>query len=338
MGLSHHFRFASSSAQVFRNHGKRVDITQRNLPVLKGMALSFLELNPKAFREPHWHPNADELSYCLEGRGVITMFTPGAGHETFIIEAGTMSFVPYGYIHSISNIGNSPLKMLICFDHEKPEDLNLSSSVAVMPKEIMGSTVSEDAAFFAGLNCSIEPLFIGEQTILPSLQNSWQTNRFKYNFELVNPQIKSKGGWVKLSNSRLLSTLNGLALYLLQLEKQGIREPHWHPNAHELNYLIEGHARITLLSPGGEVDSFDMQAGDISYLPRGYIHYIENIGSTPALFAVFFGHSDPSDIGMSGCLGAYSNDLLGALFNVSPDYFNSMQKFQEDRFVVAGGG
>jgi oxalate decarboxylase len=338
MGLSHHFRFSSSSVHVFRDYGKRTDITQQNFPVLKGMAISFLELNPKAFREPHWHPNANELSYCLEGEGVITVFTPNAGHETFLIEAGTMSFVPIGYIHSITNIGDKPLKMLVCFDHEKPEDLNLSSSVAVMPKKAMGSTVSQNAAFFAGLNCSIEPIFIGKQISLPTLQDSWQTNPYKYNFEKVNPQIKNDGGWVKLSNSRLLPTLNGIALYVLQLEHHGIREPHWHPNAHELNFLIEGQVRITLLSPGGEVDTFDMQAGDISFLPKGYIHYIENIGSAPALLAVFFSNSDPSDIGISGCLGAYSNEMLSALFNVSANYFDHMQKFQADRFIVSGGG
>lgn len=338
MGLSHHFGFASSSVHTYRDCGKRIDITQRNMPVLKGMAISYLELNPKSFREPHWHPNANELSYCLEGKGLITIFTPGAGHETFLIGAGTMSFVPFGCIHSISNIGEAPLKMLVCFDHERPEDLNLSSSVAVMPKAVMGASVSEDAAFFAGLHCSIAPVFIGEQSSLPSLPDAWQTNRFKYDFEMVNPQITSKGGCVKLSNSRLLATLNGLALYILELEKQGVREPHWHPNAHEVNYLINGQVRITLLSPDGEVDTFDMKAGDISFLPKGYIHYIENIGNGPALLSVFFNHSDPSDIGISGCLGAYSNEMLAALFRVSPDYFASMQKYQEDRFIVAGGG
>lgn len=338
MGLSHHFKFASSSDLIIRNYGKRIDITQQNFPVLSGMSISFLEINPKGFREPHWHPNANELSYCLEGQGLITMFTPGSGHETFTIAPGTMSFIPYGYIHSISNIGDTPLRLLVCFDHEKPEDLNLSSSVSVMPKKVMGSTVGQNAAFFAGLNCSIEPVFIGEQRVLPKPQNSWLTNRFKFDFETVYPQIQSSGGWVKLSNSRLLPTLSGLALYMLQLDPHGIREPHWHPNAHELNYLIEGQARITLFSPRGEVDTFDMRAGDISYLPRGYIHYIESIGPKKAVLAVFFGNSDPSDIGISGCLGAYSNDMLAALFNVSAEYFDVMQKFQNDRFVVAGGG
>lgn len=338
MGLSHHFRFSSSAVRTFRDYGSRTDITQKNFPVLKGMSISLLELNPKAFREPHWHPNANELSYCLEGKGLIRIFTTRGEHETFTVEEGTLAFVPYGFIHSISNIGDQPLKMLVCFDHENPEDLNFSSSVAVMPKRVVGSIASKDASFAAGLNCSIESVFIGEEASSPALQNSWQTSPYKYNFEGVTPFVTNEGGWVKISNSRLLPTLNGLALYVLRLESNGIREPHWHPNAHELNYVVKGQARITLLSPGGEVDTFDMQAGDISFLPRGYIHYIENIGSESLFMAVYFGNNDPSDIGMSGCFGAYSNEMLAALFKVAPHYFDSMLKFQSDRFIVAGGG
>lgn len=338
MSSSHHFKFTASSELIKRPLGKRIDITRHNFPVLKGMSISLLELNPKGFREPHWHPNADELSYCLEGQGLITIFSPGAGHDTFTIDAGTMAFIPMGSIHSIANIGNGPLKIVVCFDHENPEDLNLSSSVSVMPKQPLGATFGLPASFFTGLNGSIDPIFIGEQRDLPNISENWFVNRYKYDIEVHPPQIQTKGGHVKLSNSYLLPTLEGLALYSLQLEIKGVREPHWHPNAHELNYLIKGRVRITLFSPGGEVDTFDMQEGDVSFLPQGYFHYIENIGTESAHLAVFFNHSNPSDIGISGCLGAYSNEMLAALFNVPSGYFNVLPKYQEDLFVVAGGG
>jgi oxalate decarboxylase len=140
-----------------------------------------------------------------------------------------------------------------------------------------------------------------------------------------------------MSNRFLLNTLEGLSMYAVLLKPQGAREPHWHPNAAELNYLTRGSARITLLSPGGHVDTFDMTAGDLSYMPRGYIHYIENIGTEDAHFAIFFNHTAPSDIGLSGCFGAYSNEVLSSLFGVPANYFDSLPKYQEDLFVVGGG-
>lgn len=140
-----------------------------------------------------------------------------------------------------------------------------------------------------------------------------------------------------MSNDFLMPALNGLAMYSLMLEPKGAREPHWHPNAHELNYLISGQARITLLSPNGGVDTFDMEPGDMSFLPRGYLHHIENTGDSKASFAIFFNHAAPSDIGLSGCLGAYSNEVLASLFNVPGSYFEHLPKYQHDLFVVGGG-
>ena len=32
--------------------------------------------------------------------------------------------------------------------------------------------------------------------------------------------------------------LNGMGISYLKLNPEGVREPHWHPNGHELNYCI----------------------------------------------------------------------------------------------------
>ncbi|CUI17776.1 Cupin 1 family protein [Candidatus Protochlamydia naegleriophila] len=148
MVSSHRFQVDATPPQKQTTGGSRTDVTQQELAVLKGISLSLLRLHPKGIREPHWHPNANELSYCLEGRALMTVFSPGAVHDTFVIEPGALAFVPMGSIHHIENIGEEPVKLLICFDHEMPEDLNLSSSVAVMPSEILGETFRQKPDFF----------------------------------------------------------------------------------------------------------------------------------------------------------------------------------------------
>lgn len=334
----HHFSFGAIQPQQSYPGGSRIDANVHHFPALNGMSLSMLTLNPKSFREPHWHPNADELSYCLEGKALMTIFSPGAGHDTFTIEQGEIAFVPRGYLHHVENLGNNPLRMLICFDNESPEDLNLSSSVGVMPNHALGATFKQDSSFFSTFKKGSKDFFIGQLEKSTPLQPSYATNRFKMNIEAINPQVQTAGGWVKMSNGYSLATLEGLALFSLSLKKNGVREPHWHPNAAELNYLIRGSARITLLSPGGNVDTFDMGPGDMSFLPRGYFHHIENTGNEEARFAVFFNNRFPSDIGLSGCLGAYSNELLATVFGVTPAYLDKLPKYQQDLFIVAGGG
>jgi oxalate decarboxylase len=141
-----------------------------------------------------------------------------------------------------------------------------------------------------------------------------------------------------MTNNFIMPTLEGLAMYSLLLKPKGAREPHWHPNAAELNFLISGHARITLVSPDGNIDTFDMKAGDLSFMPQGYLHHIENTGSDDARFAIFFNNTAPSDIGFSGCFGAFSNEVLASMFNVPSSYFDNIPKYQQDFLIVSGGG
>lgn len=334
----HLFHVSTTAPQKQTSYGSRTDVNAADFSTLKGMALSILELNPGGMREPHWHPNAHELGYCVEGKALMTIFNPGAGHDTFLIEPGTLSFVPMGSLHHIENLGKTPVKIVLCFDNESPEDLDLSSGIAVMPEHVLAATFQLPESFFSGLNAKPKPIFIADKTTHPVLLDAWQTNRFKMNMAAKQPEVSTAGGWVKMSNRFLMPELAGLSMYSLKLAPEGIREPHWHPNAHELNYLISGSARITVLSPGNKVETFDMKAGDMSFLPRGYLHHIENRGSVPADFAVFFNHTAPSDIGLSGSLGAYSNSLLTALFKMPSNYFDKLPKYQSDLFVVKGAG
>ena len=53
-------------------------------------------------------------------------------------------------------------------------------------------------------------------------------------------------------------------------------------------------------------------------------------------FAVFFNHERPEDIGISGAFGAYSNEVLGSIFELQPKVLDALPKYQKDLFVVAG--
>lgn len=335
--IPHLFGLNTTPPQKVTEAGYRITATAENFPALKNLSVALLVLQPKGFREPHWHPNAAELSYCIQGKALMTIFSPGAGHDTFLIEAGDLAYVPMGFMHHVENVGETEVKLLIGFDHENPEDLNLSDSVKVMPNHILGDTCQLDAAFFATLKKDAKSSFIvaEPQPAIPTLADA--TNTYKMRLEAAAPPIHNAGGWVKMSNGFYFPALQNIAVYSLALAKKGAREPHWHPNADELNCLIKGTARITLLSPDGSVDTFDMKPGDISFMPRGYIHHIENTGSEDVHFAIFFSNKFPSDLGLSGVLGAYSNNLLAALFNVPVAFLDQLPKHQRDLLIVGGG-
>lgn len=129
-----------------------------------------------------------------------------------------------------------------------------------------------------------------------------------------------------------------MATYSLSLKKGGVREPRWHPDAAELSYCLSGKAFMTIFGHGATHNTFTLERDEIAFVPQGFLHHIENISEEETKFIVTFNHEKPQDIGISGAFGAYSNEGLGAVFNMNPKIFKSLPKYQEDLLVVAGGG
>jgi oxalate decarboxylase len=49
-----------------------------------------------------------------------------------------------------------------------------------------------------------------------------------------------------------------------------LREPHWHPSAWGLNFVLQGRALWMLVGPGGAQDEFEASKGDLVFAPQGH--------------------------------------------------------------------
>ena len=108
MGQSPHvFSLRNVTPQVDRDGGSRLAVDASTFPILRGLSLYRAVLKPLGLREPHWHPNANELTYCLTGEALVTIFSNGSIHDTFSVRAGEMFFVPSGYLHHFENTGTT---------------------------------------------------------------------------------------------------------------------------------------------------------------------------------------------------------------------------------------
>jgi oxalate decarboxylase len=325
----HAFTVSSSPAKIERQGGVRTDVTAEQLPILNGMALATLQLEPEAVREPHWHPNAAELSYCLEGSASMTIVEPGGQRVSMAVVPGDLAFVPPGLIHQIENTSDSSTRFVVCFSHERYEDLNLSSSLAEMPAHVLRSTFGADLGAFEWIAPIEDAAFIS-QPESSSGHPPHTSSPYRYQLERLEPQIANAGGSLILGRGDDFPALDGLAMYSLRMSGRAVREPHWHPNAAELNYLIDGSVRLTIVSPGGDVETVDLAAGDLSFIPRAYFHHIENLGDDEAHLAVFFDHELPADNGISAALSAYPDSVLAAIFAQPESTFDSLPGFDAD--------
>ncbi|WP_225731171.1 MULTISPECIES: cupin domain-containing protein [unclassified Nocardia] len=122
------------------------------------------------------------------------------------------------------------------------------------------------------------------------------------------------------------------SVYFVRLEPGGVREPHWHPTAWELNFVISGTARWTILGThpegGYRNDVFDAGKGDLVFAPQGFFHYFENPDATaPLEVLVVFNTSakEPNDdIGIVGAFNAVPREVLAAAFGVPRAAFDAI--------------
>lgn len=320
---------SKSPARVERDGGVRIDVTAEQMPILEGIALATLNLEPGAAREPHWHPNAAELSYCLEGEARTTIVEPGGRRVSMAIEPGDLVFVPPGYVHDIETTSGSGASFLVAFSDERYEDLSLTESTAAMPAHVLAATFGVGRDAFRWVQPVERPAFIARPAAEAEPPEP-PAGPYRFQLERLEPHVANAGGSLIFGRQDDFPVLDGLAMYSLRMNGRAVREPHWHPNAAELNYLIEGSVRLTIVSPGGDVETVDLEAGDISFIPRAYFHHIETIGDDEAHLAVFFDHELPSDNGLSAALSAYPDALLAAAFGQPEAAFASLPDLTED--------
>lgn len=128
------------------------------------------------------------------------------------------------------------------------------------------------------------------------------------------------------------------SVYLARLKPGGVREPHWHPSGWEMNFVVSGRVRWSVVGPGGTSDAFEGQAGDLVFAPQGHFHYFENASEHDDLvvlivFNTSAGEPD-DDIGLVESLSAIPPDALAAVFGVPADVFKAMP-VKRDRVVIA---
>ena len=87
------------------------------------------------------------------------------------------------------------------------------------------------------------------------------------------------GGTLRLVSEREFPISTTMTGALMRIKPGGLRELHWHPNADEWQYYINGRGRMTVFGSHGRARTEEFGAGDVGYVPQGYGHYIENVGT-----------------------------------------------------------
>jgi oxalate decarboxylase len=96
-----------------------------------------------------------------------------------------------------------------------------------------------------------------------------------------------------------------------------LRELHWHPNADEWQYINKGRGRVGIFGAHGRHEIKEVGEGDVVFIPMGFGHFIEQVGSEPTEIAILFSNPEYQEISISEWLAANPAEILTANFGIS---------------------
>lgn len=168
----------------------------------------------------------------------------------------------------------------------------------------------------------------------PNLPKSHHT--YKFPLTRTRPQVRRNGGTVVECTVKNFPVVgqSDAAIFLLTLEPGAIREPHWHPNAWELEYVVSGQARLGVVLPNGTFDLVDLGPGDVGFVPQGWAHYIENIGDSVMKMPIVFGNNQPNDIGLSTFFSGLPTSAFARTLGLSEGEMEKADKPGKTLFIV----
>lgn len=332
MNNSLFFSLKKIEVQQF-NAGSIQQVTANEVSGFVNISFSILRLKREAFQVPIWHPDANKIGYCLRGgKSLVSLRTP-EGVETFTVQEGDVFFIPLGVVHYLHNLENEENTILFAYNAAKPETMYLSQAFDSLSPTVFSSTFNTPASFLDGLKKEKKREFIKSLSSPLNISGSI-SSKYKFNIESSVKRIDTNGGYLKIATKTTLPILEGLGILGFGLNEKGVVEPHWHTNAGELVYIVKGQTRITVLSPSGKVDLFEVQEGEGVFAPASHFHNIENVGKSEVEVIAFFSHAQPDFIGIGEVIGSYPNEVLASIFNTTPQFFEKLYKPQAPQVIV----
>ncbi|NHB95733.1 cupin domain-containing protein [Photorhabdus stackebrandtii] len=203
-------------------------------------------------------------------------------------------------------------------------DILKASAVSAAAASVMGSMIKSAVA--------------DDQRNLVSPDNKLPGNAkslYKYKFTNSKKRVLEYG-WAREATVEQFPISKGIAGVDMKLEPGGVRELHWHAIAAEWAFMLEGHARITIIDPEGKCEVADFGPGDVWYFPKGHGHSIQAL-EDGAHFVLTFDDGHFSEFGtfsITDWVTHIPKEVLEKSVNMSAEVFSKIK--QGEAYIVGG--
>jgi oxalate decarboxylase len=328
------YPFSFANKRVYEGGWSR-EVTVRELPVSKSIAGVNMRLTAGGVRELHWH-TAGEWAIMLYGNARITAIDTGGKSFVADVKQNDLWYFPSGTPHSIQGLGPDGCEFMLVFDDgnfSEAETVLLSDSVSHIPPEVLAKNFGVTEQSLA--NVPNHELFIFQTKVPGALEDDQNTaagslglTSTDFAFRTMElPATKStKGGEVRIVDSSKFKISTTVAMAMVTVRPGGLRELHWHQNADEWQYYISGKGRMTVVATGNRARTLDFQAGDVGYVEKTLLHYVENTGDTDLVFLEMFKSNIYQDMSFSEWLSHTPPELVMAHLNIDQATYDAIPK------------
>jgi oxalate decarboxylase len=338
------FKFAleqSTGKVIGGSFGKEATVTQ--LPISKGIAGVSMKLEPGAMRELHWHATAAEWAFVLEGRVRTTAIDPQGASETNDFDPGDVWYFPRGHGHMLQCLGDRPCHFILIFDNGYFSEFgtfSITDWIGHTPKPLLAKNFGLPEQAFDSFPKG--EVYFARGKIPPAKPSvplqGWKppAQTHKYRLLAQKPIATFAGGreWrVDSSRFPISKTVTGV---ILDLDPGALRTLHWHPNADEWQYVIDGQVSVTLFGSHGRFRTEQLAKGDVGYIPQGYGHSIENVGTTKARILIGFNSGTYESIDLTQWIAGNPVDVLATNFGQTAELVGKFP--HRDVFVAPKDG
>ena len=329
---SFRYPLASQPTQQF-DGGTAKEANVTGFPVSEKLAGVYMTLEPGALRELHWHANAAEWAYVIEGRCRVTTIDPQNQCEIVDFGPGDVWYFPRGHGHSIQGLGPGTCVFVLVFDNGYFSEFgtfSITDWLGHTPPEVLARNLGLQESTFAAF--PKKEVYIAKGPVPPPLPQdpapgSLDAPPLTHRYQLLAQAPDTfPGGTMRTVSEREFPISTTMTGALLTIDAGAMRELHWHPNAAEWQLYLKGSARMSVFGSHGRARTDEFAAGDVGYVPQGYGHYIENTGKDELQVVLVLNNATYESISITGWLAANPDLLLATNFGVPESVFASMPK------------
>ena len=317
-------------------------VNVEDFPISKEIAGVNMRLTAGGVRELHWH-KANEWALMLTGSARLTAIDLEGRSYVNDVTAGDLWYFPAGIPHSIQGLGPDGCEFLLVFDDGMFSEGNttlLTDWVKHTPREVVAKNWNVGEAALAPLDkLPHEGKYIFQAALPGPLEQDRQAAArtkerspiaFDFKMRALPPTTITRSGEARIIDARNFPVSTHIAAAYVTLKPGGLREMHWHPNADEWQYYVQGKGRMTLFLNGGKARTADFTASDVGYVPRTLGHYIENTGDTDLIFLEMFKADRFQDLSLNDWIAHTPPELILQHLEISPATLAAIPKEKRD--------